>query len=361
MKIAFCKYGGLATGGTEKYLQSLALLYNEAGHQIDYYYTDATPIEGTDWKHPDTCPERRKLLKSAGINTRFVQVQRRGHAAGGSEWIGTNFFDLFNEEDYDFLVTAGDGRAEFPYTHLKQIPIIHTIHGWHAYNAPNIHKSVLLCKWQADRWLASGGDTTKLQIIPPLIPIPTFTSIRQFRRTHNIPSSAVVLGLHQAPGEAPGVASLVSLEAFASIESDDLYYVILGGDEQHRSFCQSRNIQNVIFIPLEPDTQKVHSFLSEIDIYAHCRHDGEVCSASLIEAMAHGKPIISHVGNGTNLGHLEQIEGIGKVTNNPKEYADEIRLLLDSGYRAEVSKRSKQKYLSKYATDVVENQILGLL
>ena len=90
MKIAFCKYGGLAAGGTEKYLQSLALLYNKAGHQIDYYYTDATPIEGTDWKHPDTCPGRRQLLKSAGINTRFAQVQRRGHAAGGSEWIGTN-------------------------------------------------------------------------------------------------------------------------------------------------------------------------------------------------------------------------------------------------------------------------------
>lgn len=355
MKIAFCKYSGLAAGGTEKYLQSLALLYSKTGHQIDYYYTDATPIEGTDWKHPDTCPVRMKLLKSAGINTRFVQVQKRGHAASGSEWVGTNFFDLFNEKDYDFLVTAGDGRAEFPYTHLKRIPIIHTIHGWHAYNAPNIHKSVLLCRWQADKWLANGGDATKLQIIPPLVPIPTFTP--GFRKSHNIPSSAVVLGLHQAPG----VPSLVSFEAFANIKSDNLYYVVLGGDEQHRSFCQSRDIKNVIFIPLESDAQKVHSFLSEIDIYAHCRHDGEVCSASLIEAMAHGKPIISHVGNGTNLGHLEQIEGIGKVTSNAKEYADEIQLLLDPEYRTKMSERSKQKYLSKYATDVVENQILGLL
>ena len=77
--------------------------------------------------------------------------------------------------------------------------------------------------------------------------------------------------------------------------------------------------------------------------------------------MAHGKPIVSHVGNGTNLGHLEQIEGVGKVTNSVKEYADEIRLLLDPEYRTKMSERSKQKYLSKYATDVVENQILGLL
>jgi hypothetical protein len=356
VKIAFCKYGGLAAGGTEKYLQSLALLYNKNGHDIDYYYTDATPIDGTSWQHPDTCPVRRSLLQSVGINTIFVKAERRGYADKGSEWIGTNFFDVFDESKYDYLVTAGDGRREFPYYHLKQIPIIHTVHGWHTYNADNIHKSVILCNWQAQKWIANGGNANKLEIIPSLIPIPDFES-GTFRQTHNIPDDALVFGLHQAPGNA----SLVSLEAFSKIVKDGVYYVILGGDASHRDYYEGNEIPNIILLPLEPDVKKVHAFLSGIDVYAHCRRDGEVCSASLIEAMAHGKPIISHIGNGTNLGHLEQVEGVGLVTNDVNEYADEMRRHFDEPYRQALSAKTTSKYLSTYEYDVVANKIMGLL
>jgi glycosyltransferase involved in cell wall biosynthesis len=356
LKIAFCKYAGLAAGGTEKYLQSLALLYKKAGHIVDYYYTDATPIDGTTWQHPDTCPIRRSLLQSAGINTKFVKAQRRAHVDHYSEWIGTDFFDLFDESQYDYLVTAGDGRAEFPYYLLKQIPIIHTVHGWHAYNAPNVRKSVLLCNWQAQRWIVNGGDENKLEVIPPLIPIPDFES-GTFRQKHKIPEDALVFGLHQAPG----VASLVSLEAFSEIVTDNVYYVILGGDGQHRSLCKNKGIRNVIFLPIESDARKVHAFLDGIDVYAHCRRDGEVCSASLIEAMAHGKPIVSHVGDGTNLGHLEQVEGIGRVTNNVREYAKEMRRYFDRSYRQELAAKATQKYSTTYEHGVVADRIIALL
>ena len=356
MRIAFCKYAGLAAGGTEKYLQSLALLYRKNGHIIDYYYTDATPIDGTSWQHPDTCPARRTLLQTAGINTKFAKAERRGHVEQGSEWIGTDFFDIFNESEYDYLVTAGDGRKEFPYYHLKQIPIIHTVHGWHAHNANNIHKSVLLCNWQAQKWIANGGDPTKMEVIPPLIPIPDFKP-STLRQTHNIPPDALVFGLHQASG----VASLISLEAFSEIVADNIYYVILGGDEQHRAFCKNKGVRNVIFLPLEPDASKVQSFVDGIDVYAHCRRDGEVCSACLIEAMAHGKPIISHMGNGINLGHLEQVEGIGLVTNNVREYAEEMLRHFEEPYRRESSIKTTQKYLSTYEHGVVADKILELI
>lgn len=355
MKIAFCKYGGLAAGGTEKYLQSLALLYHSAGHDIDYYYTNSTPIEDTNWIHPDTCLIRKSLLESAGINTKFIEVEFRRSAAQGAEWVGSDFLNLFKESEYDYLVTAGDGRSEYPYHHLKQIPIIHTIHGWHAYNAPNIHKSVLLCKWQADQWTANGGDTNKLEIIPPLIPIPIFES-GTFRPSLNIPSNALVFGLHQSPG----VASLVSLEAFAEIVRDNVYYIILGGDNQHREYCTNRNIRNVIFLPAA-DAQTVHSFLDAIDVYAHCRRDGEVCSACLIEAMAHSRPIVSHYGDGTNLGHLEQVDGIGVVTRNANEYAQEMEKYFDDPYRADLAAKTWQKYITTYEHGLVANRIIGLL
>jgi glycosyltransferase involved in cell wall biosynthesis len=354
MEIAFCKYGGLAAGGTEKYLQSLALLYRKEGHDVDYYYTNATPIEGTSWQHPDTCPIRKSLVKEAGINTIFVDVQFRRSAANGAEWVGTNFFELFEESKYDYLVTAGDGRSEYPYNQLKQIPIIHTVHGWHAYNAPNIHKSVLLCNWQARQWEAHGGDTSKLEIIPPLIPIPSYEP--NLRQTLNILDDALVFGMHQSPG----VASLISLEAFAEIVDDNIYYVILGGDGQHRNYCEKNKIRNVIFLP-KADAQTVHSFLDSIDVYAHCRRDGEVCSACLIEAMAHSKPIISYFGDGTNLGHLEQVRGIGCVTNSAGQYAKEMRKYFDASYRSDFAAKTKDKYLTTYEHGLVARKILGLL
>jgi len=355
LKIAFCKYGGLAAGGTEKYLQSLALLYHSNGHDVDYYYTNATPIEGTNWQHPDTCPIRKSLLESSGINTKLVKIRFRRGADREAEWVDTNFFDLFKESDYDYLVTAGDGRPEYPYTRLKQIPIIHTVHGWHVYNAPNIYKSILLCKWQAEKWLASGGDTSKLEVIPPLIPIPSFEA-GSFRKTVSIPPDALVFGLHQSPG----VASLVSLDAFSKVVKDNVYYIIMGGDSIHRAYCNNRGIKNVIFLPAS-DAQSVHSFLDGIDVYAHCRRDGEVCSACLIEAMAHSKPIISHYGDGTNLGHIEQVQEIGNITNNVDEYAREMRRFFDDSYRSDLAIKTKQKYLMVYEHGFVANKIVGLL
>jgi len=355
MKIAFCKYGGLAAGGTEKYLQSLALLYKEAGHEVDYFYTNATPIEGTNWQHPDTCPARKELVESAGINTKLVQLSRRRSAADGAGWVDTNFFDLFDESKYDRLVTAGDGRPEFPYTKLGRVPIIHTIHGWHVYNAPNIRKSVLLCNWQANQWKANGGDTSKLEVIPSLIPIPRVDGTG-FRESIGVPADALVFGLHQAPG----VPSLVSLNAFSQIVRNNTYYVILGGDQQHRQFVQSQGIKNVIFLPVS-GVETVHAFLESIDVYAHCRRDGEVCSASLIEAMAHGKPIVSHYGDGTNLGHLEQVRGIGAVTDSVGEYAAEMSKFFDTGYRAELAKMTYERYLSVYEYSLVASRFRGLL
>jgi len=352
MKIAFCKYGGLAAGGTEKYLQSLALLYNKSGHQIDYYYTNAVPIEGTNWKHPDTCPNRKALLQSAGINTIFVEAQERRR---DSEWVGTNFFELFKESNYDYLITAGDGRAEYPYHLIKQVPIIHTVHGWHAYNAANVHKFVLLCNWQAGKWITNGGDPNKLVIIPPLIPAPDFVS--NFRQAYNISTDALVFGLHQAAGSA----SLVSLEAFSRITSNNVYYIILGGDDQHRSFCDDNNIKNVIFLPFERDAAKIHSFLDGIDVYAHCRRDGEVCSASIIEAMSHRKPIISHIGDNTNIGHIEQIDGVGTVASTVSEYADEMLKCLIRKYRMDLAAKVYQRYIERYEYNIVANRLLGLL
>ena len=98
MKIAFCKFAGLAAGGIEKYLQSLALILKEEGHDIDYYYTNSGPIRGTNWIHPPNDKACKNLVTSKGINIIKVDVGYREN----NTWYNTNFFELFDENNYDW-------------------------------------------------------------------------------------------------------------------------------------------------------------------------------------------------------------------------------------------------------------------
>ncbi len=59
-RIAFIKFGGLAAGGTEKYLQTLACNLPKDHFEVAYFYTEAVPLLGNSWKTPDTNEERKK-------------------------------------------------------------------------------------------------------------------------------------------------------------------------------------------------------------------------------------------------------------------------------------------------------------
>ena len=96
-----------------------------------------------------------------------------------------------------------------------------------------------------------------------------------------------------------------------------------------------------------------------INVYAHCRVDGEVCSASIIEAMYHGKPVISYPG--VNMGHEEQLENCGKMTYSLEEYVEEMLKLQNKDYHSEMSEKIKNKYKSNYDYKFVEEKIKQLL
>ena len=353
MKIAFCKFAGLANGGTEKYLQAIAIIFKKHGHDIDYYYTNAATILNSNWKHPDNDKNREELLKSNGINLIPIHVEFRKH----NSWINSNFFEKFNENNYEYLITAGNGEPEFPYMELNNIKIIHTVHGDHVFNKSNIIKSVLLCNWQANRWRQNSGDSTKLEIIPSIVYTPQ-TYIKEFRKKYNIPENAFVYGLHQR--NDVNISSTISLQAFSKMKNDNIYCVILGYTSVHKNYVNSNNIKNVILLDCTSDINEMHEFLDGIDVYAHCRVDGEVCSAAIIEAMYHKKPIISYPGQ--NMGHVEQLENCGKMCYSVDEYLKEmINLKEDKNYYNEMSNKIDIKYKTTYDYNIVENKILELI
>lgn len=353
MKLAFCKYAGLANGGIEKYLQTLAIIYKKSGNEVDFYYTRAAKLTHTSWIHPDNDLERIKLMQSHGINLIEVNLESRHF----NNWIGSDFFEKFDENSYDYLITGGNGESEFPYNQLKKIKIIHTVHGDHVFNQSNIYKSVLLCNWQADRWIKKGGDSNKLEIIPSIVYSPNEWT-KKLRKKYNIPDNAFVFGFHQRNDN--NISSTVSLEAYYEIQDDNTYFAILGGTEIHRNYVNNNKLKNVIFVEYTSSVNDIHDFLDGIDVYAHCRLDGEVCSASIIEAMYHKKPLISYPG--LNMGHLEQLDNCGKMSYSISEYKDEmIKLKKNREYYNEMSEKVKIKYDSFYHYKIVESKINNLI
>jgi glycosyltransferase involved in cell wall biosynthesis len=352
MRIAFIKTAGLSSGGGERYLQTIAAFMAERGHSVDYFYTNNAPSEGTDWRHPPNDPMRKQYIESFGINTIPVHVD----LISNSMWYGTDLFSKFNENDYDLVVSARGGYPEYPFTHITKTPIVDTVHGVHVHKQDNIVKYILLCQWQAKKWIHNGGDISKLHIIPSIVFIPPQQN-DDFRKDFGIGDSEYVYGFHQRNDS--GLFSTIPLDAFSRIQ--DSHFILLGGCDKYKQYAKDRNIKNVHFLNHTSDTEVIHKFLRTINCYTHAKPFGEVCSACIIEAMSHGLPLISHPSD-VDQGHVEMLSGCGKIANSIEEYTDEmIRLRNDDAYRNTSSLAVLQKYKDKYEYTTVKTAICNAL
>lgn len=356
IKVAFIKFCGLASGGTEKYLQTLACLLPKNKYDIDYFYSNNAPLTiDNGFIHPDNDPEREKLMKNNGINLIPFNIQLKD-SNRPCEWYNTNFWDVFKEKNYNVIQTARGGYPEYPFNVINNCPIIDSIHSFNGEDKPNIKKSILLCKWQAEKWASDGGDIKKAVIIPSIVRVPE-KKPSTIRKRLNIPENAFVYGFHQA--SRSDIFSPVSLQAYSMVQNENTHFVILGGCSQHIQTAKQLNIKNIHFIQFTSSVDGIHDFLAGIDVYAHARADGEVCSASIIEAMYHGKPIITHPA--LNMGHLEQISDCGKMAYSLNEYVEEMKLLKNNrDYYMEKKEKTILKYNTNYDYKIVEKNIISI-
>jgi glycosyltransferase involved in cell wall biosynthesis len=353
MKIACFKYVGLASGGTEKYLQTLACLL-ATKHEVDYYYTNNATLIGSGFNHPDNSEQRKKFVESKGIRTVPIHVEAVDTI--NKTWINTNIWDVFDPSKYDIVQSARYGFTEFPFPQIKGAKIIDSIHGDKADNVSSVEASILLCKWQADMWIRDGGNASRMHIIPSLVYVPNQYD-KTTRQRFGVPHDAFVYGIHQRDDD--GIFSPVALMAYSKIETPNTYFFVLGASKKYKEMAQQLNLKNVCFISFSPDPKDIHDFLDSLDVYVHARSDGEVCSASIIEAMYHGLPIVTHTAQ--NMGHAEQIDGCGFMATSVEEYYQEmIRLKNDKSYREEKKINTLNRYSEKYCYKVIEKKILNL-
>lgn len=163
-KIAFVKFGGLSAGGTERWLQTMATKIDRSKFEIDYYYCDSAPYIGSDYKHADTDPHRKKYLEDHGVNLIKFYVGAKDITKPHHPWIDTDFWEVFNGSNYDLVQTAKAGHPEYPYVEMKNKVVEYVTLSGMVDNSPNIVKTIHISHWSKDVWIRAGAIQLTLRL-----------------------------------------------------------------------------------------------------------------------------------------------------------------------------------------------------
>jgi FkbM family methyltransferase len=332
----------MCVGGSERFLQVIAAHLPRDLFDVDYYYCDAAPYLGSSSKHGDTNLDRLKYLDDHGVRSIKFHVQFRDLTKPTFDWVGTNFWELFDEKSYDFVFTVKSGHPEYPF-HLLKIPVIESIVLPAGIDSqPAFH--VLPSQYLRRIWFKMGGDLRKSCVVP-LCPTPPSSS-ENLRIELRIPDDAIVAGFHQRADDA--IFSPIPLQAFARCENHNRHFVLLGGGQKYRDQAKELRLNNVHFLPQTGDPVRISSFLNTLDIFAHGRADGETYGTVFSEAMLHGKPCLSHaVKNGDNA-QPETMGPAGWFVLNQNEYDEKLELLFADPVRRKILSHKAVAHAQEY-------------
>lgn len=312
IRIAFIKQDGLQCGGTELWLQNIAAKLNKQKFCADYFYTG------------ETDPDRAAFLSQNGV--RLVPVECSGYdKKQDDKWLDTNFFELFNEDNYDLIQSAIAGPRQWPFYLLKK-PVIHSVHlGHYADTSDNVYYSFFLSEWMRRRNAKLGGIYQLSSVVPVGVSLPLCSE--DLRAELHIPQNAVVAGFHQR--NADNIFSPIPLNSFAKLQQNDRYFIILGGGEKYTQQAQKLGIKNFIQLPHTHDRNMISKFLNTLDIFAHGRRDGETFGYVFAEAMIHHLPCIGHKSRKQNA-HKDTIDNGGFFVRSQKEYTQKLKILFEN-------------------------------
>jgi len=356
IRIAYIKFGGLSAGGTERWLQVMAANLPKNQFDIDFYYCDAAPYIGSDYRHADTDPLRLQYMRDHGVNLIKFHVGAKDLRVPTHNWVDTNFWEIFDSSKYDLVQTAKAGHPEYPYYKIP-LPVVEFVAlGAGVDNTSNIAISIHLSQWQRAKWFREGGCLKKSEVIP--IPAAEPASIDSLRKELNIPASALVAGFHQRADE--NIFSPVPLEAFARINQHDRHFILMGGAEAYRQQALQLGVKNVHFLPHSSDEIQISKFLNTLDIFAHGRKDGETFGTVFAEAMMHGKPCLSHRSEVANA-QPETMGPGGMFAENQIEYEHKLNLLFsDAKLRKYLGDKGRQHAQNYYSVDACIVKLISI-
>lgn len=350
VRVAVIKYEGLISGGSEKLLQIIAAYLPKNQFVVDYFWCNsADTVTGAQVTKYPTSEDRRNFLLRNNVQLHEFHVNEIDLTTPTMRWRGTDFWDVFNEEGYDVILTGLAGHKQYPFTKLRKKPIVEIINLQSGSdNQYNIARVLHLCRWSAERWSnLRGGDASRVEIVS--LPIATeelAADTDNLRSELGIDPNVFVYGMHQRAENV--IFSHIPLEAYKEIETDTTAYVLMGGGSMYDDQVERLGIKHFYQISPASDSRRIGAFLRTLNVFAHGRADGEVNSQAMAEAMFFGLPIVSHP-SPINNGHIENIGHAGTVCGTMESYTAELSHLRDDAvYYADMQQNARLRFAEHY-------------
>tara|TARA_R110000824_G_scaffold69822_2_gene179681 strand:- start:911 stop:2047 length:1137 start_codon:yes stop_codon:yes gene_type:complete len=355
IKIAFIKFGGLCSAGTDKWYQVIAANLPVDEFHVDYYYCDAAPYIGSDFDHPTTDKSRLEYMQNSGVNLIKFQVGFKDVRYYTHPWVNTNFWEVFVESKYDIITSARAGHPEFPWLYMEKKPKIDfiTLPNMADGETKNIYKTIHISRYQADSWLRVGGNTP-YEIIP-LFSEHLPSDGPNLRSELNL-DDKIVYGMHQR--DCDGIFSPIPLEAYSNIENEKTAFLLMGGSPLYREQAKTLGLKNFHPVNFSGDHNQINKFLRTLDVYSHGRKDGETFGHSIAEGMSYGCPVVSHVAPA--MGHVETVGECGFIANSVEEYSSLMKKLLEKEPRENLGNHSKKRFMENLSINANMKKITNL-
>lgn len=306
IRVAFIKYNGLGAGGTERWLQGVATLLPKNAFEVCYFYTG------------EEDPFRKAWLEEHEVRLVRIASSSRGPAG---EWLETDLFEKFDEQQFDIIQTATAGPSEWPYFCFQK-PVVQKIAlNMGADLRSNVPHTFFLSHWLRRQWMLKGGSLLFSSVVPfGVMPVVCDDNVRD---ELGIPKTALVAGFHQRIDD--DTFSPVPLKAFGRVGQADQYFIIMGGSPRYAIQAAELGLANFRHVPHSGDLARISSFLNTLDIFAQGRRDGETFGYVFAEALMHGKPCLGHAAECN--AHKETMGPGGLWATTQEEYAAHLRRL----------------------------------
>src|SRR5581483_670210 len=280
----------LGFGGTEKFLQILEKYLNKEKYDVYLLYKNFREIKSG-------YGERLNYVREGGVITvPFDLKEKNPNPPFFIKGMNPEIKKLLKTLKINLLVVAGTGAALYPFSAIKNIPIILL----NIFGQPNVQDNIrfhLCISKEVAAKLSPIVPENKIKVLPVPSERPPAESKKMgedLRRQFNIKETDMVFG--RIGRTDNGIFDKIGIGAFKKVvaENPTAHYLIMSPPSKLKEIVQQEGIPNVHFLPSSSSEKDIWAFHQSIDALAHFRHDGESFGLNIVESMLCGKPIITH-------------------------------------------------------------------
>ncbi len=341
-RVLFFYVYALGYGGTSSMMQIFARHLNKEKYETFLMYSDKfDPATGISIP----TDSRLKYVLDGGVFAiPFDYEKIEKNPPYFIRGMSPNVYKIIKDFDIDLLVATGAGHADFPFSTIKNIPIILL----NIFGQPNLQRNIkyhLCISEEVAGKLTPVVPKEKVKVVyvPSEGPMEAKEQGRKIRQSLGIPEKDIVFG--RIGRNSDGIFDPIGISAFerAVKEYPHSHYLIVGAAPALQLIQKQKHIPNVHFLPEMGTKEELWAFYFAIDVLAHFRHDGESFGLNIVEAMYAGRPVISHKSAIWNA-HLEYLDpsfSFAVEANDVDGYAKAMKFFAADANREKISEMGK--------------------